>query len=433
MFYDFLYVDRMRVIYFTDTFLPKIDGITISIKNFSERLSQKGYEFLICCPEYGEGDFERMNDHIHVERFSSAHLPTYPDIKVVFPNPARISKIVEDFKPDVCHIHTPGLIGQYAINASEKFAIPTIGTYHTLISEQDTYVSLYRILKLDKLFMKINKFEKALTLKNLLKFQKFDNFNIQKKIILKLCNNLYERCDLIISPSHLLKQQLIEFGIRRPISVVSNGMDLSRFKGSTRSCSNEYKLLHVGRISYEKNCDVIINAFQKINEKIPGSTLTIIGEGPALPSLKLQAKQMGLEEKIIFKGFVPHAELADIYPQYDLFLTASTMETQGLVILEAISCGLPAVGVYSYAIPELVQHGLNGYNAQPFKPLEMAELALKILQNPELYWSFSEKSLEISSHHELSKCVDRLDEVYQTMKEFQGKKKKTTILNMLLA
>jgi 1,2-diacylglycerol 3-alpha-glucosyltransferase len=430
---EFLYIGRMRVIYFTDTFLPKIDGITISIKNFSERLSQKGYEFLICCPEYGEGDFDRMSDSIHIERFSSAHLPTYPDIKVVFPNPARLAKIIEDFKPDLCHIHTPGLIGQYAVNASEKFGIPSIGTYHTLISEQDTYVSLYRILKLDKLFMKINKFDKTLTLKNLLKFQKFDNFNIQKKIILKLCNNLYERCDLIISPSHLLKQQLIEFGIRRPISVVSNGMDLSRFKGVVKQSSSEFKLLHVGRISYEKNCDVIINAFHKIQEELPQATLTIIGDGPALPSLKIQAQQLKIEDKVIFKGFVPNSELADIYPQYDLFLTASTMETQGLVILEAISCGLPAVGVYAFAVPELVQHGLNGYNAQPFKPLEIAELSLKILKNPELYRSFSEKSLEISSHHELSKCVDRMDEVYKEMTEFKGKKKKTTLLNMFLS
>ncbi|MCB1179103.1 MAG: glycosyltransferase [Leptospiraceae bacterium] len=422
----------MRVIYFSDTFLPKIDGITISIKNFSERLSLKGYEFLICAPEYGEDDFTRMSDSIHIERFASAHLPSYPDIKVVFPSPNRITKIIKDFKPDICHIHTPGLLGQYAINACERYGVPSVGTYHTLISEQDTYVSLYRILKIDKLFLTINKFDKTLTLKNLMKFQKFDKFNIQKKILLKLCNNLYERCDLIISPSHLIKEQLIEFKIKTPISVVSNGMDLSRFKGQVKECSPGKKLLHVGRISYEKNCDVIINAFKTINEKFPESTLTIIGDGPALPSLKVQAEQLKLSDKIIFKGFVSNEVLHEIYPEYDLFLTASTMETQGLVILEAISCGLPAVGVYSYAIPELIQHGLNGYNAQPFKVAEIAELTIKILENPELYKTFSEKSLEISQEHDINKCVDRLHEVYQTMSQFKGKPKKNHFLNMLL-
>ncbi len=422
----------MRVIYFSDTFLPKVDGVAISIKNFSERLSQKGYEFIICCPEYGEGDFDRMNDRIYVERFMSAHLPSYPDIKVVFPSPTRITKIIQDFQPHLCHIHTPGLIGQYAINATERFGIPSIGTYHTLISEQDTYISLYRILKLDKLFMKINKFDKTLTLKNLLKFQKFDKFNIQKKIILKLCNNFYDRCDLIISPSHLLKQQLLEFGIKKPIAVVSNGMDLSRFKGEIKNCSKDYKLLHVGRISYEKNCDVIINAFFEIQKQLPTSTLTIIGDGPALPSLKLQASQLKIDDKVIFKGFVPNSELPEIYPQYDLFITASTMETQGLVILEAIACGLPAVGVTAYAIPELIQHGVNGYNAKPFQSQEMAELALKILKEEELYKNFSQKSLEIASEHEISKCVSKMEEIYLSMKDFQGKRKKTTFLNLFL-
>lgn len=423
----------MRVIYFTDTFLPKIDGITISIKNFCEHLSARGYEFLICCPEYGEGDFDRMGERIKVNRFMCTYLPSYKDIKVVLPSPNKISKIIEDFKPEVCHIHTPGLLGQYAISACEKYAIPSVGTYHTLMAEQDTYVSLYRILKLDKLFLKINKFNKALTLKNLLKFQKFENFNIQKKIILKLCNNLYERCDMVVSPSHLLKAQLEEYEIDRPIRVISNGMDLSRFKGSVRKCSDAPKILHVGRISYEKNCDVVINAFKIIHAKHSGATLTIIGDGPALPSLKLQAEQLGLKDKVIFKGFVPNTELQNIYPEYDLFMSASTMETQGLVILEAIACGLPAVGVKSFAIPELVQEGRNGFNAEPFHPEEMAALALKILENPELYKTFSENSLGISREHEMSKCVDKMDALYQEMKSFKDKKKKHSFLNSLLA
>jgi glycosyltransferase involved in cell wall biosynthesis len=425
--------DIMRVIYFTDTFLPKIDGITISIKNFSERLSQRGYEFLILCPEYGEGDFSEINPKIRIERFASGYLPTYPDIKVVLPNPLKISKLIEEFKPDLCHIHTAGLLGQYGINATEKYALPVAGTYHTLMSEQDTYVSLYRILKIDKLFMKINKFDKTLTLKNLLKFQKFENFNIQKKIILKLCNNLYERCDLIISPSHLLKNQLIEFGILRPITVVSNGMDLSRFTGNIREAPENPKILHVGRISYEKNCDVIINAFKQIKETFPGATLTIIGEGPALPSLKSQAESLNLKESIDFKGFVNNSELHTVYPQYDLFLTASTMETQGLVILEAIACGLPAVGVKSYAIPELIQEGKNGFNAEPFQSKELAELSIKVLKDKDLYRKFSENSLAISQDHELGKCVDKMDEVYQAMKAYKNKPKKNTLMNFFLS
>lgn len=171
----------MRVLYFTDTFLPKIDGVAISIRNFSELLVQRGHEFLICSPKYGEGDFDRMGDHIHVERFRSGYLPSYPDIKVVLPSPQKIKRIIREFKPDLVHIHTPGLLGQYGVNATEKYGIPTIGTYHTLMSEQDMYVSFYRLFKLDKLFSRVNKFNKKLTVKDLEKVEKSDKFNIRKK------------------------------------------------------------------------------------------------------------------------------------------------------------------------------------------------------------------------------------------------------------
>jgi glycosyltransferase involved in cell wall biosynthesis len=424
----------LKILYFTDTFLPKIDGVAISIRNFSEQLVLRGHEFMICCPKYGEGDFDRMGDQIHVERFRSGYLPSYPDIKVVLPSPQKIKRIIREFKPDVVHIHTPGLLGQYGVNATEKYGIPTIGTYHTLMSEQDMYVSFYRLLKLDKLFSRVNKFNKKLTVKDLLKVEKLDKFNIRKKIILKICNNLYDRCDLVISPSHLLKKQLLEFGLKKPITVVSNGMDLKRFKGEIKTLNQESpKLLHVGRISYEKNCDVIIKSFRLILDKLPKATLTIIGEGPAIPSLKKQCEHLEMKDSVLFLGFIPNTELQNHYPQYDAFMTASTMETQGLVILESIACGLPAIGVDSYAIPELIHDEKNGYFADPFDVEAIAEKTLKLLSDPIKYKEFSEASIAIASHHEMGRCVDEMEEVYKTIAKFTGKIKKNTLMNMMLS
>lgn len=422
----------MRIMYFSDTFLPKVDGVALSIKNFSELLSDKGHEFLIACPKYGEGDFARINDRVSIERFTCGYLPSYPDIKVVLPNPEKIKRLVKEFKPEIIHIHTPGLLGQYAISAAEKYGIPSIGTYHTLMAEQNTYVSFYRLLKLDKLFMKINRFDKALKLKDLIKVQKWDNFNIRKKIILKLCNNLYERCDLIISPSNLLREQLLEYEIQNPITVVSNGMDLTRFKGKVKEVNPNPKLLHVGRISYEKNCDVIINAFKIILEKLPTATLTIIGEGPAISTLKHQVEKLKLVDKVIFAGFIDNSKLHEVYPQYDLFLTASTMETQGLVILEAIACGVPAVGVKSFAIPELIKDDKNGYCAEPFNATEIADRSIEILTDKEKYKRFSEGSIKIASEHELNSCVTKMEDVYERVLILhKDKNKKRNILNLL--
>ncbi|TGN19956.1 glycosyltransferase [Leptospira idonii] len=424
----------MRVLYFSDTFLPKTDGVAVSIKNFSELLSLRGHEFTICAPRYGEGDFDRMGQNIQVVRFRSGYLPSYPDIKVVLPSPGKIKKVIEDFQPDLIHIHTPGLLGLYAINAAERFGIPTIGTYHTLMAEQEMYVSFYRLFKLDKLFFKINKFKKKMNIEDLDKFVKFDNFNIRKKIILKICNDLYNRCDVVISPSHLIKKQLADYGITRPVTVVSNGMDLKRFTGVVKSFDSDApKVLHVGRISYEKNCDVVINAFKLIHEKYPKATLTIIGEGPAIPSLQRQAEHLGLSGSVIFTGFVPNAELHEVYPKYDLFLTASTMETQGLVVLEAIACGLPAVGVDSFALPELIQHEKNGYIAPAFDVKQLADLSIKLLSDGKKYSEFSKNSIEIASGHEMEKCVDEMEDIYRKVIEaMKGKAKKQSLFDMFL-
>ena len=420
----------MRILYFSDTFLPKIDGITVSIKNFSELLSLRGHEFIICAPAYGQDDFERLNDKIKIERFLSVSLPSYPDVKVVVPSRSRIKKIIKQFQPDLIHIHTPGMLGLYALNVADMLGIPVIGTYHTLVSEQEGYLSVYRLLKLDKLFLKVSRFDK-LNIKDLFKLLKTDSFNINKKVILKLCNYFYDRCDLILSPSHLLKDQLLEFGIKKPVKVISNGLDLARFQGQVKQLnSHSPKLLHVGRISYEKNCDVVIQAFKLINEKLPESTLTIIGDGPALGSLKVLVTKLGLDAKVTFTGLVPHTELHTYYPKFDLFVTASTMETQGLVVLEAIACGLPAVGVKAFAIPELIKEGKNGYNAKPFQHTEMAELALKVLGSPELYSEFSKNSLEVSKDHDLD-CVTKMETTYSEISS-KFKKKNFSLFNLLL-
>ncbi|MEM7180979.1 MAG: glycosyltransferase [Spirochaetota bacterium] len=420
----------MRIIYFSDTFLPKIDGIAVSIKNFSELLSAKGHEFIIFAPGYGKDDFSRLNEQVSVERFMSASLPSYPDVKMVLPSPNRIKRILTEFQPDLIHIHTPGVLGQYALTASEKYGIPTIGTYHTLISEQDAYISIYRLLKIDKFFSIMSRFDK-LNLKDLLKIVKTDKFNINKKILLKLCNYFYDKCDRVVSPSYLLRDQLMEFGIKKPIHVISNGMDLSKFTGTVKSLPKDPKILHVGRISYEKNCDVVIKSFQLILKKFPTAELTIIGDGPALPSLKRQAQNLGLQDKITFTGFLAHAELPKHYPQHDLFLTASTMETQGLVILEAIACGLPAVGVKSYAIPELIQEGKNGYNAAPFQAEELSEKTIQVLSSAETYQEFSKNSIEIAKGHELGLSVNKMEELYEEI-AIKSKRKKSSVFNMLM-
>lgn len=406
----------MNIVVFTDTFLPKIDGVAISVERFSKLLAERGHNIVICAPRYGDDDAEDLGERIKIIRFKNAPLPSYPEIKVVLPSQKKIRKAMTLWPPDVVHIQSPGLLGQYGVVAAKMYGVPLVGTYHTLVSEQETYISIYRLLKIDSLldFFSLQKNVK----KRLDKIERKPEKSLKKTLIMKAVNTMYDTCRLVISPSHLIRQELIESGMRSPIEVVSNGMDLLQFSGTPKNLQGDApKLLHVGRISYEKNCEVILKAFALIRQKKPGATLSIIGDGPALTSLKIEAEQLGIQDAVRFPGFVNHADLGKIYPQYDMFLTASTMETQGLVVLEAMACGLPCVGVDSFALPELIQNGRNGFIAQPFDHIQIADSTLQMLNDPALYHRFSVQSLEIAKEHDIHTCTDRLEAVYRMLME----------------
>ena len=138
--------------------------------------------------------------------------------------------------------------------------------------------------------------------------------------------------------------------------------------------------------------------------------------------MKIEARQHDVYDKINFPGFVSRDTLPGIYPKYDLFLTASTMETQGLVVLEAMACGLPCVGVNSFALPELIQDGRNGYIVEPGHHIDMAERAMKILKDRDLYRSFSEQSLAIAQEHDIGNCAVKLENTYKQAIESYKKK-----------
>lgn len=403
----------MRIAIFSDTFLPKIDGVAISIYQFTNLLAEKGHKFIICAPKYKEEskDYE-LHPNIEVIRFKNAPLPSYPDVKIVLPSRNKIKKAIKEFGAEIIHLHTPGLLGQYALFASKYYKVPMIGTYHTLISEQEMYLSLYRLLNMDKLmdYLFLGKKIK----KNLEKLEQKATSAIKKALIWKYSNIFYETCNVIISPTELIRQELLNKGVKKPIEVISNGIDFSMFSGVPKQHPNSPpRLLHVGRISFEKNCDVVLKAFSEIKKEIPDSKLEIYGDGPALQSLKIEAKMLGIFDSVIFHGFVNRTELAKIYPLYDIFLTASTMETQGLVVLEAMSCGLPCVGVNSFALPELIQNDINGYTVNPGDYHTIAKKTIEILKDKEKYRKFSKNSIEIAKTHDIHECANKLEELYE--------------------
>jgi glycosyltransferase involved in cell wall biosynthesis len=182
-----------------------------------------------------------------------------------------------------------------------------------------------------------------------------------------------------------------------------------------KSYKKSGKIVHFGRLGLEKDIDVVIRAFELALQKDKSLTLHIIGDGPARASLENLVAKRVLGSKVKFYGFMPHEEVMKILWKFDLFVTASPMETQGLVVLEAMASGLPVVGVDMLAVPEVVLDGQNGYVVPRRNHKKMAEKILAITGDVTKQKEMGQESIKIASKHEISYAYELLLEKYQSL------------------
>jgi glycosyltransferase involved in cell wall biosynthesis len=212
-----------------------------------------------------------------------------------------------------------------------------------------------------------------------------------------------------------MKRELERHGIKKKVLFISNGVDLKKFR-PVKVRKTGKTLLHVGRIGYEKNIDVILKAFKLLLKKDSSARLVIAGRGPDLEKLKSYARRLGIDKSTRFLGPVAHDSLPKLYSSADVFVTASTIETEGLVILEAMACGLPIVGVDALAVPYIVKHGKNGFVAKPYKTKEIAVYMKKLLGDAALRSRFGKESLKIVKRFSLESTVDEFERTYKSLR-----------------
>lgn len=398
----------MKIAIFTDTFFPNIDGVVTSLMNSSQILAQKGHKLLIIAPEYEVTKKPKLHKNVTIVRMKSKPLPTYKDFRYVFPCYSKCLKEIESFKPDLIHIETYSTLGWTGAKVARKLDLPSIGTYHTIAAEFVKYVSPISLLGIDKSIEKLFPPKSGTTLP-----PKKENFT--KKLIWQYTIKLYNQCDIVTTPSPAMKTELVKRGLKKKVIFISNGIRTELYPLKSAISKKPRKLIHAGRLSYEKKTDILIYAFKQVLESIPDAKLTIVGAGPSLDSLKKLSEELNISDKILFTGFVTHKQLVKYYQDSDIFLTASPMETQGLVLLEAMSCGLPAIGVDRFAIPNVVHNGKNGFIAKGDYVKSIAKHSLELLNSPKLLAAMSKLAVKESKKHELMKCVTQLEDIYKSL------------------
>jgi glycosyltransferase involved in cell wall biosynthesis len=320
---------------FTNTYLPHIGGVARSVHFFSQDLSKLGHRVLAIAPTFSE-DTDSEDNQIRVLRVPAIQNFNGSDFSVRIPLPFIIDKKIDEFKPDVIHSHHPFLLGDAALRAARRRRLPLVYTHHTLYEKYTHYVPL-------------------------------DSERL-KQFVIRLSTQYANFCTKVIAPSRSIADLIGKRGVRTSIEIIPTGVDTRLLaQGQGRKFRSAYNLPedtlivgYLGRLAPEKNLVFLAESVAIFLEKHRQARFLVVGSGPSESDIRLIFKSKGSEAQLLMVGSKTGRELADAYRAMDLFVFASKSETQGMVLAEAMACGLPVIALDASGVREVVVDGQNG-------------------------------------------------------------------------
>jgi 1,2-diacylglycerol 3-alpha-glucosyltransferase len=375
----------MNIAFFTNNYKPFVGGVPIAIENLAETLRRRGHRVFIFAPEYDQP----VEDERDV--FRTWSIKNFNDSNFVLPIPLSLETYVHfsDTKADVVHCHHPFLLGETGLHAARASNLPVVFTYHTQYEKYAHYLP----------------FDKAMVTE------------LAQSVAVRFSNC----CDGVIAPSTDVQKMLQERGVTTEIRVIPTGVDLGRFRdGRVRWLRNHLGIpdddrimLFVSRLAKEKNVEFLIDAFAKMTESAGNLRFVLVGSGEYESVIRERAESSGSGDRIHFTGTLSGPDLVSAYKDADIFAFASTTETQGMVVLEAMAGGLPVVAVDACGVRDVVQDGQNGYLIPEGDTEAFAESALSILKNATHRNQLRENAVARASEMSLMNTTRKVEDLYR--------------------
>ncbi|MEB3331411.1 MAG: glycosyltransferase family 1 protein [Synechococcaceae cyanobacterium] len=332
----------MKIAFFTETFLPKVDGIVTRLTKTVQHLVAAGDEVQIFCPEGAPSSYMGAR----VVGVPAVPLPLYPELKLALPRPA-VSEALDAFRPDLVHVVNPAVLGLGGIWLARTRGLPLVASYHTHLPK---YLEHYGMGMLEPLLWELLK-------------------AAHNQALLNLCT------------STAMVQELRDKGIQHT-ALWQRGVDTELFRPELRCNAMRQRLhgdhddtgnllLYIGRLSAEKQ----IERIRPVLEALPQARLALVGDGPHRSQLERHFEATATT----FVGYLAGDELAAAYASGDAFLFPSSTETLGLVLLEAMAAGCPVVGANRGGIPDIVSNGVNGYLYDPADEGSLSDAVTRLL------------------------------------------------------
>ncbi len=332
----------MRIAFFTETFLPKVDGIVTRLTKTLPHLVAAGDEVMVFCPE-GAPDNHAGAQVVGVPALP---LPLYPELKLALPRPA-VSEALERFRPDLVHVVNPAVLGLGGIWLAKTRNLPLVASYHTHLPK---YLEHYGMGMLEPLLWELLK-------------------AAHNQAELNLCTSTAMVDELAAKGIEhtALWQRGVDTELFRP--ELANPAMRARLHGGHSDTGN--LLLYIGRLSAEKQ----IERIRPVLDALPEARLALVGDGPH----RQQLERLFEGTATTFVGYLAGNELASAYASGDAFVFPSSTETLGLVLLEAMAAGCPVVGANRGGIPDIVSDGINGCLYDPDQPASLVTAVQRLL------------------------------------------------------
>ena len=380
----------------TNTYKPHVGGVARSVSRFTDEYRKAGHNVLVVAPTY-EGATESTEDVIRIPAIQNFN---GSDFSVILPIPKFLNVRLQKFKPDIVHAHHPFLIGSTAVRAAGKYEIPLVFTHHTMYERYTHYVPA--------------------------------DSPQMKKFAVELATGYANMCNRVIAPSESIAGVLKKRGVETPIESIPTGVYVDEFReGDGKSFRKklgipEQALVigHLGRLAPEKNLPFLSRAVAGICEKKKDVHFLVIGEGSSKNDIREMFRKKNIENRLHLAGKLKGRELVDGYHAMDFFAFASTSETQGMVLTEAMAAGLPVIALDAPGAREVVKDDING-------KLIMNEDRREFMQGLEWMASklksdgneMSREAGKTSEEFSMRKCAGRCLQLYKDAIKEGGKER----------
>lgn len=343
----------MRVLVTTESYLPYVSGVTVSVDALGRGLGRAGHDVLVLAPRPASD--EPLPDvgspgpppaHAWLASYQPPR-PAPPGYRMPWPNPLDPAlREARHFAPDVVHAHSPFVTGLMARRVARAAGAPLVFTHHTRFADYSHYLGPLA--------------------------------GPGAHLMDRYLRRFWAGCQAIIAPSSELADQIrarVPSGLRSRVHVVPTGVDVAAVRALAPRDPRPERgwppdsivVASLGRLAPEKSPLTVLDAFASAARGVPELRLVVIGSGPMQSEVARRADDAGLGDRVHLTGALPRRDALATLAACDIFAFASRTETQGLVLAEALAAGLPTVAVDGPGVRDSVRDGIDGHviSAEP--------------------------------------------------------------------